>query len=75
MPSTYFSYLIRIWKDPTSKPASWRASLEVPSTNETVYFHTVRECLNFLQTLESKEDASGMQKSPRAIPKKDFHLE
>jgi len=56
MTPSYFSFLIRIWKAPASKPPYWHASLEVPATHETVYFHSVKDCLDYLQQLEKDEE-------------------
>jgi hypothetical protein len=58
MTSSYYSFLIRIWKTANSKPPVWHASLEVPSSHVTVYFQSLEECLVYLQKLENGENNS-----------------
>lgn len=58
MTSSYFSFMIRIWKASAGEPPAWHASLEVPSTHETVYFQSVKDCLDYLRNLE-KENSEG----------------
>ena len=47
----YYSYLIRIWQSGDQAQGKWFASLEDPSTKKTVYFKTMNELFEFLDTL------------------------
>ena len=61
MTSSYYSFMIRIWKASASESPAWHASLEVPSTHETVYFQSVKDCLNYLKNLERENPESSLE--------------
>lgn len=66
MTSSYFSFMIRIWKASTGELPAWHASLEVPSTHETVYFQSVSDCLDYLRNLEIENSADNAENAKDA---------
>lgn len=56
MTRAYFSFLLRMWKASDSKPPCWHASLEIPSSHETLYFHSISDCFKYLEKLGKDEN-------------------
>jgi hypothetical protein len=54
---TYFSYLLRLWRDESDHAFVWRASLESAQTGERYHFSVLDELIAFLheQTRESTD--------------------
>lgn len=59
---TYFSYLLRLWREERNDEQIWRASLESAQTGERRNFATLDELITFLReqtnesTLSQRED-------------------
>lgn len=49
--STYYSYLLRLWREDRNEESIWRASLESAQTREQHNFATLDELIAFLHGL------------------------
>lgn len=49
--STYYSYLLRLWREDRNDESIWRASLESAQTREQHNFATLDELIAFLYGL------------------------
>ena len=49
--STYYSYLLRLWREDRNDESIWRASLESAQTREQHNFATLDELIAFLRGL------------------------
>lgn len=55
---TYFSYLLRLWRDEGAGRTIWRASLESAQTGERHNFATLDDLFNYLREHTSESAAS-----------------
>ena len=46
---SYLSYLLRLWQEPVTRPAAWRASLQNPQTGELLGFADTAQLFAFLE--------------------------
>lgn len=56
MPDKYYSFLLRMWKTNSGKPAGWRIMLEDPHTHKVRAFDNLEAFFDFLMELTLKHE-------------------
>ena len=49
------SYILRLWRVDQSRPADWRASLEIPGTGKRIGFASLEQLFAYLMELSEND--------------------
>lgn len=72
-PSTYHSFLLRIWQTGDEGRCTWRASLERPDTRERHGFATLEQLFDFLRDqTTSQSDWPGIDAGENPHPRRSI---
>jgi len=61
------SYILRLWRVDQSKPADWRASLEIPGTGKRIGFASLEQLFAYLMELTENDRCQGTQSHSLSI--------
>ena len=65
-PSSYQSYLLRLWQVRTDGETVWRASLEAPISGEVRNFTSVAELVAYIETITAQQSDPAKDTHPDA---------
>jgi hypothetical protein len=61
------SYILRLWRVDQSKPADWRASLEIPGTGKRIGFASLEQLFAYLMELTENDRCQDTQSQSFSI--------
>ena len=56
-----YSYILRLWRVDQSRPADWRASLEIPGSGKRIGFASLEQLFAYLMELSENDRCQGTQ--------------
>lgn len=66
-PIQHYYYILRLWRVDQSRPADWRASLEIPGTGKRIGFASLEQLFAYLMELTENDRCQDTQSQSFSI--------